>query len=177
MRLGSRFTILLGVLAAAAAIRLVVLLDATVRRATEDRILERVSREADHLAVDWERWSSQGPADADGLLRDAALRLKCRITIVGSDGRVLHDTDLLPDRVAGMENQKNPLGLIHFGMWVDSVDEMDKKITAAGGAYVTGRKETGPNVYYEVKYKTPEGIVFDVTESGWKGAVKDVKPA
>ena len=76
-----------------------------------------------------------------------------------------------------MENQKNPLGLIHFGMWVDSVDEMDKKITAAGGAYVTGRKETGPNVYYEVKYKTPEGIVFDVTESGWKGAVKDVKPA
>ena len=79
--------------------------------------------------------------------------------------------------VAGMENQKNPLGLIHFGMWVDSVEEMDKKITAAGGAYVTGRKETSPNVYYEVKYKTPEGIVFDVTESGWKGAVKDVKPA
>ena len=54
-----------------------------------------------------------------------------------------------------MEDQKNPLGLIHFGMWVDSVDEMDKKITAAGGAYVTGRKETNPNVYYEVKYKTP----------------------
>ena len=79
--------------------------------------------------------------------------------------------------VAGMEDQKNPLGLIHFGMWVDSVDEMDGKIKAAGGSYVTGRKETGPNVYYEVKYKTPEGIVFDVTESGWKGAVKDVVPA
>jgi len=28
-----------------------------------------------------------------------------------------------------------------------------------------------------VKYKTPEGIVFDVTESGWKGAVKEVTPA
>ena len=79
--------------------------------------------------------------------------------------------------IAGMEDHKNPLGLIHFGMWVDSVEEMDKKITAAGGAYVTGRKEMGPNVYYEVKYKTPEGIVFDVTESGWKGAVKDVTPA
>jgi methylmalonyl-CoA/ethylmalonyl-CoA epimerase len=75
-----------------------------------------------------------------------------------------------------MEDQKNPLGLIHFGMWVDSVEEMDKKIIAAGGSYVTGRKETNPNVYYEVKYKTPEGIVFDVTESGWKGAVKDVAP-
>ena len=79
--------------------------------------------------------------------------------------------------VAGMEDQKRPLGLIHFGMWVDDLDAIDKTITAAGGSYLTGRKETGPNVYYEVKYKTPEGIVFDVTESGWKGAVKDVTAA
>src|ERR1043166_10034627 len=49
--------------------------------------------------------------------------------------------------VAGMEGQKNVTGLIHFGMWVDSVEEIDKAITAAGGSYVTGRKETGPNVY------------------------------
>ena len=48
---------------------------------------------------------------------------------------------------------------------------------AAGGNYLTGRKETNPNVYYEVKYTTPEGIVFDITESGWKGAVKEVTPA
>jgi lactoylglutathione lyase len=79
--------------------------------------------------------------------------------------------------IAGMEAQKNPVGLIHFGMWVDSVEEIGKKITAAGGSYVTGRKETNPNVFYEVKYKTPEGIVFDVTENGWRGAVKDVVPA
>ena len=79
--------------------------------------------------------------------------------------------------IAGMEDQKNVTGLIHFGMWVDSVEEIDQTIKAAGGSYVTGRKETGPNVYYEVKYKTPDGIVFDVTESGWKGAVKDAAPA
>jgi len=24
--------------------------------------------------------------------------------------------------------------------------------------------------------RTPEGIVFDITESGWKGAVKEVSP-
>ena len=79
--------------------------------------------------------------------------------------------------IAGMEGQKNVTGLIHFGMWVDSVEQIDKAITAAGGSYVTGRTETNPNVYYEVKYRTPEGIIFDVTESGWKGAVKDVAPA
>ena len=61
--------------------------------------------------------------------------------------------------------------------WARQLEAIDKSITAAGGSYLTGRKETGPNVYYEVKYKTPEGIVFDITESGWKGAVKEVKPA
>ena len=79
--------------------------------------------------------------------------------------------------IAGMEGQTNVTGLIHFGMWVDSVEEADAKVKAAGGSYMTGRKEANPNVYYEVKYKTPEGIVFDVTESGWKGAVKEVAPA
>ncbi|MDQ2871216.1 MAG: ATP-binding protein [Acidobacteriota bacterium] len=104
MRLGSRFTTLFGVLAGAAAILLIVLLDATVRKATEDRILERVSREADHLAQDWQRWASQKPEDADTLLREAATRLNCRITIVAIDGRVLHDTDLPADKVPAMEN-------------------------------------------------------------------------
>jgi methylmalonyl-CoA/ethylmalonyl-CoA epimerase len=62
-------------------------------------------------------------------------------------------------------------------MWVDDLEKAQEKIEAAGGTYLTGRKETGPNVYYEVKYRTPEKIVFDITESGWKGAVKDVVAA
>ena len=67
-------------------------------------------------------------------------------------------------------------GVIHFGMWVDNLDEAASRIKAAGGTYLTGRKETDPHVYYEVKYRTPDGIVFDITESGWKGAVKHVVP-
>lgn len=72
---------------------------------------------------------------------------------------------------------KGYAGIIHFGMWVDDLDADGAKIAAAGGTYLTGRKETNPNVYYEVKYKTPDNIVFDITETGWKGAVKDVVPA
>jgi catechol 2,3-dioxygenase-like lactoylglutathione lyase family enzyme len=79
--------------------------------------------------------------------------------------------------VPGFETQKDYEGIIHFGMWVDDTDEMDRKIKAAGGSYMTGRFEKDPNVFYEVKYKTPEGIVFDVTANGWKGAVKEVVPA
>ena len=79
--------------------------------------------------------------------------------------------------IAGFEEQKDVCGLIHFGMWVDSLEESDAKVRAAGGQYLAGRKESDPNVFYEVKYKTPEGIVFDLTENGWRGAAKDVVPA
>ena len=72
---------------------------------------------------------------------------------------------------------KGYAGIIHFGMWVDNLEADSAKIDAAGGTYLTGRKETNPNVYYEVKYKSPDNVVFDITESGWKGAVKDVVPA
>jgi methylmalonyl-CoA/ethylmalonyl-CoA epimerase len=78
--------------------------------------------------------------------------------------------------IAGFEDKKGYCGLLHFGMWVDSLEDTDAKVRAAGGCYLTGRKETNPNVYYEIKYTTPEGIVFDITESGWKGAVKEVSP-
>ena len=79
--------------------------------------------------------------------------------------------------VPGFETQKGYEGIIHFGMWVDDVDDTDRRIKEAGGSYMTGRFEKDPNVFYEVKYKTPEGIVFDVTANGWKGAVKEVEPA
>jgi lactoylglutathione lyase len=68
-------------------------------------------------------------------------------------------------------------GVIHFGMWVDSVEDTAARVVAAGGTYLTGRHEKDPNVFYEVKYRMPDGTVFDITENGWKGAVKDVAPA
>jgi len=68
-------------------------------------------------------------------------------------------------------------GLIHFGMWVDDAAQADRQIREAGGTWLTGRFESDPNVFYEVKYKTPEGFVFDVSANGWRGAVKDVIPA
>jgi methylmalonyl-CoA/ethylmalonyl-CoA epimerase len=80
------------------------------------------------------------------------------------------------EAVPGYAGLKDVRGVIHFGMWVDDIEETEKRVKAAGGTYLTGRKETDPNVFYEVKYRTPDGIVFDVTESGWRGAVKEVAP-
>jgi methylmalonyl-CoA/ethylmalonyl-CoA epimerase len=64
-------------------------------------------------------------------------------------------------------------GLYHFGMWVDDLDEAEKNVTAAGGTYLAGRP-TSPNSFYEAKYRDPNGVVFDLTHTGWAGAVKEV---
>lgn len=81
------------------------------------------------------------------------------------------------ETVPGYAGLKDVRGVIHFGIWVDSLDATEERVKKAGGTYLTGRKETNPNVYYEVKYRGPDGIVFDITESGWKGAVKEVQAA
>ena len=73
------------------------------------------------------------------------------------------------------EGNEKP-GLYHFGMWVDDLDEAEKKVVDAGGKYLAGRP-TSPNSFYEAKYKSPTGLVFDLTHKGWAGAVKDVVPA
>ena len=75
-------------------------------------------------------------------------------------------------------------GLFHFGMWVDDLDEAEKKVVKAGGTYLDGRPTPkapgaapGAHSYYEAKYKDPNGVVFDLTHTGWVGAVKDVVAA
>ena len=74
-----------------------------------------------------------------------------------------------------VEGDKEKVGIYHFGMWVDDLDSAEKKVVDAGGKYLAGRP-TSPNSFYEAKYRNPDGIVFDLTHTGWAGAVKDVEP-
>jgi lactoylglutathione lyase len=74
------------------------------------------------------------------------------------------------------ESENEKLGLYHFGMWVDDLDAAEKKVVDAGGTYLAGRP-TSPNSFYEAKYRDPAGVVFDLTHTGWAGAVKDVVAA
>jgi lactoylglutathione lyase len=71
------------------------------------------------------------------------------------------------------ERDDEPLGLYHFGIWVDDLDAAEKKVVEAGGSYLAGRP-TSPNSFYEAKYRDPNGVVFDLTHNGWAGAAKDV---
>ena len=68
-------------------------------------------------------------------------------------------------------------GVMHFGMWVDDLAQAEEQVRRAGAVHFQGRPPSNPNMQYEVKYRDPNGIVFDITASGWKGAVKNVKPS
>ncbi len=66
-------------------------------------------------------------------------------------------------------------GIHHLGFMVDDVDEVCRKLDAAGATPMTSRTDprqtaaSGARSYYEIKYRGPDDQEFDVTESGWIG--------
>jgi methylmalonyl-CoA/ethylmalonyl-CoA epimerase len=95
---------------------------------------------------------------------------------VGSARRGIYLSDgTLNLALLKVEGNEKP-GIYHFGAWVDDLAESEKTAAEAGATYLAGRP-TSPNSFYECKYRDPDGIVFDMTHNGWKGAVKDVVPA
>ncbi|MES2256953.1 MAG: VOC family protein [Pseudomonadota bacterium] len=80
------------------------------------------------------------------------------------------------DQAAGEERGKDYVGLHHIGMWVDDIGQARADAEAAGGRYYMGEVPVKGNIFYEVKYRDPDGVIVDLTDHGWGGAVKDVVP-
>jgi lactoylglutathione lyase len=96
----------------------------------------------------------------------------------GKAGRGLYMSDgTINIALLKVDPEKEKAGLYHFGMWVDDLDQASEQVEQAGGTYLAGRPDQNPNTFYEVKYQGPDGVVFDLTHSGWRGAVKEVVPA
>jgi catechol 2,3-dioxygenase-like lactoylglutathione lyase family enzyme len=74
---------------------------------------------------------------------------------------------------AGKDRGVGYVGIHHIGFWVDDVAATRKAIEAEGGQYWMGEPVEGGG-FYEVKYHDPNGVVVDITENGWGGAVRDV---
>jgi catechol 2,3-dioxygenase-like lactoylglutathione lyase family enzyme len=101
----------------------------------------------------------------------------------GASGYYLSDGDLnlailnfKNDAVAGAERGKAWNGIHHIGFEVESLEEIAGKLADAGSkprddvnqalGVGHGRREGG-NV--EVKYSGPDGVMLDVSETGWVG--------
>ena len=80
------------------------------------------------------------------------------------------------DQVAGVERGKEWSGIHHIGFEVESLEEIAKKLAAAGG---TPRDDINQALGIgmggaqhgnaEVRYSGPDGVMFDVSQTGWVG--------
>ncbi len=76
------------------------------------------------------------------------------------------------DEAAGKERGKDYVGVHHVGFWVDDLDEQGKSIEDNGGTFFLDLPIEKESLYYEKKYRDPNGIIFDISHNGWVGSKK-----
>jgi catechol 2,3-dioxygenase-like lactoylglutathione lyase family enzyme len=80
------------------------------------------------------------------------------------------------DAAAGVRG-KDYVGIHHFGFQVESLEELTEKLAAAGSepmhdvnrALGVGMGGHGHGSNVEVKYTGPDGVMVDVSQTGWVG--------
>jgi catechol 2,3-dioxygenase-like lactoylglutathione lyase family enzyme len=72
-------------------------------------------------------------------------------------------------RGSGLDDAKSFVGAHHFGFQVDDIAAFQKKIEAAGGTFFFDLGEDQEKQNFERKFKDPDGIIFDISKSGWQG--------
>ena len=66
-------------------------------------------------------------------------------------------------------------GIHHFGFEVDDLDEAGAKLESAHGQRLTAKEGSdaamrdGVHVNFEQKWAGPDGVVIDVSHTGWEG--------
>ena len=100
----------------------------------------------------------------------------------GTRGCFLSDGDInlailsfKSDQAAGVERGKGFSGIHHIGFQVENLEAIAERLAAAGAhrrddvnqALGVGGRQAHGNV--EVKYGGPDGVMLDVSETGWVG--------
>ncbi|MES2184821.1 MAG: VOC family protein [Pseudomonadota bacterium] len=65
---------------------------------------------------------------------------------------------------------KDFVGLHHMGFLCEDLAAQSQQVEAAGATLFQDVPAGQTIGYYEKKYTDPNGIIFDITHSGWKGA-------
>ena len=78
------------------------------------------------------------------------------------------------DMAAGKETSRDGTGkafisIHHMGFWVDDVNKTQSRINLNGGTYMMGETGSGKE-FYEIKYRDPNNVIFDITGNGWFGS-------
>jgi predicted enzyme related to lactoylglutathione lyase len=67
---------------------------------------------------------------------------------------------------SGLKDPQSFVGLHHFGFQADDLKTQQAAIEAAGGQFFFDLGEEGDEGF-ERKFKDPNGIIFDVNDTGW----------
>jgi len=73
-------------------------------------------------------------------------------------------------RGSGLDDAKNFVGAHHFGFQVDDLKDAQRRVEAAGGKFFFTLGKTKDEANFEMKFKDPDGVIFDISEKGWLGA-------
>jgi methylmalonyl-CoA/ethylmalonyl-CoA epimerase len=60
-------------------------------------------------------------------------------------------------------------GVHHFGILVEDTDETMKQLDALGAECYMGKDKGHGQGFFEIKYKGPDGTVFDIADHPWLG--------
>ncbi len=121
--------------------------------------------------------------DAFGLTKIASINTPIVSGCFLTDGTInLAILDFKNDEVAGTERGKDWTGIHHIGFEVESLEEIAHKLAAAGGTPRDDINQTlglglgsGQHGNAEVRSSGPDGVTFDVSQTGWVGTPRETK--
>ena len=109
--------------------------------------------------------------DVFDLKRVGAETLDFGAAIYLSDGVInLALLNYFGERGSGLGDAKSFVGAHHFGFQVEDLALAQRRIEAAGGTFFFDLGDNPENENFERKFKDPDGIIFDISKKGWKGA-------
>ena len=74
------------------------------------------------------------------------------------------------DESAGLEKGKDFVGIHHLGFWCEDLEGQRKEIEANGGEFFMELPAEKDTLDYEMKFRDPDNIIFDISHNGWAGA-------
>lgn len=63
-------------------------------------------------------------------------------------------------------------GAHHFGFQVEDLEAARKRIEAAGGTFFLTLGDSKEAANFEMKFKDPDGVIFDISQKGWVGTAR-----
>jgi lactoylglutathione lyase len=74
---------------------------------------------------------------------------------------------------SGLKDAESFVGTHHFGLQVDDLEAARQRIEAAGGTFFFTLGKSKEDSNFEMKFKDPDGVIFDISQKGWLGTSKD----